>query len=83
MATCKTCEAPIVWAIWETTGKPHPVDAKSVATGDLVIVNGKVRKATAQDTKLHRDRYTSHWDTCPDREEWRSGKAKQLALLDE
>lgn len=80
MATCRSCEAPILWAATER-GKMMPLDETAVnAPGPLgrpgvmpdslrglfTFVNGKARSATEDDRKLHRPLYTSHFASCPD-----------------
>lgn len=65
MAACKSCEAPITWARTES-GKAMPLDEKPVAGGTFVYVGGVARRATPDDDQLHRERYTSHFATCPD-----------------
>ena len=77
MPECRTCGAPITWARTHKD-KTMPLDADPVPTGDFVIVahvatpHGMaplVEKVTA-DT-ADRDRYTTHFVTCPDRDEHR------------
>lgn len=73
MANCKSCGAEIEWVEGERTGKPMPLDVGAKPDGNLVVVNGKARAFTAEDGKLHRERRTSHFATCPDAKEWRGG----------
>ena len=47
-------------------GKAMPLDETPNPNGNMVLVGGKMRGATAEDDKLHRPRYTSHFATCPD-----------------
>lgn len=70
MSACRSCGDDIVWAVTET-GRRMPLDAKPVAGGLFVMVGGKARKATAEDDRLHRDRYTSHFATCAQADDWR------------
>lgn len=65
MARCSSCEAPVTWAT-TTTGKKMPLDERPVADGTFVYVAGVARRATPDDDRLHRDRFTSHFATCPD-----------------
>lgn len=73
MAACKSCELPIIWAEGPN-GKMMPFDEpvrgfgpEPVPTdGDWVVVNGKARRATAEDRRLHRERLACHFVTCPD-----------------
>ena len=74
MATCRSCGASMEWAEWADSGKAVPLDPGHVATGNLVVVNGKVRHFTAEDERLGRDRRISHFATCPDAPEWRKRK---------
>ncbi len=73
MAACRTCEAPVLWA--ETAaGKKMPLDAVPVPTGTMAYVHGKCWPVTAEDRKLHRELYTSHFVTCPHAGDWRRRK---------
>lgn len=72
-AKCRSCGAPIEWATSETTGKSIPLDLVPTANGNLVLVNGRSRYYSADDVKLHRERRTSHFATCPDAKQWRGG----------
>lgn len=71
MPRCRTCEAEIIWAASATTGKPMPMDAAPNPAGAFVIVTGKARKATVEDDRLRRERYTCHFATCPDADQHR------------
>lgn len=74
MASCRSCEASIIWAESETTGRPMPMDVTPDLKGLFVIVAGKARRATADDDRLKRPRYTSHFGTCPDAEQFRRAR---------
>lgn len=65
MARCKACEAEVIWAE-TTTGKRMPIDAAPTPKGNMVYVNGVARAASADDRRLQRPLYTSHFATCPD-----------------
>ena len=73
-ATCRACDAPIVWAESATTGKMQPFDFEpiSIATVEhrslraFSITKGIASVFTVQDMSLHRPGYTSHFATCPD-----------------
>jgi hypothetical protein len=71
MPNCNSCNAEIIWATWESTGKPHPIDAAPVAAGTIAIFAGRARSYSDEDKRLHRERYTSHFATCPQRASWR------------
>lgn len=80
MAVCSSCGAEIVWGTMEKSGKPMPLDALKpaefgrpapVTHGDWVLVVGKIRRATAEDRRLLRPTYTSHFAHCPAAEQHR------------
>lgn len=71
-AKCKSCGAPIMWATSARTGKAMPIDAEPTPNGNVCLVAGQARPYTPDDAKLHRDRYTSHFATCPDAPTWRA-----------
>lgn len=73
MASCKKCEAPIVWGT-TSAGKAMPLDADPVPDGEWVLVAGKVRRFQTDDERLHRPRYRVHWKTCPNADEFRRGR---------
>jgi hypothetical protein len=65
MAACRSCEAPITWVV-TASGKRMPLDEAPAATGNMVIVDGVARFVSAEDLRLIRPTYTSHFATCPD-----------------
>jgi hypothetical protein len=92
MATCSACEAPLLWAESETTGRPMPLNPKPVELppaptalpgfepepwkapkGTFAVVKGKAHAYTADDLRLKRDAYTSHFSTCPKADQFRGG----------
>jgi hypothetical protein len=76
MAACKSCERPIVWAVGPGN-KMMPFDepprgfGAKAPDGDWVVAGGKARRATDDDRRLHRERLTCHFATCPDADTWR------------
>jgi hypothetical protein len=73
MATCNSCHREIRWAKSATTGKSMPLDPEPTPDGNLVVERGVFRAATAEDKRLHRDLFVSHFSTCPQAEKWRRG----------
>ena len=76
---CRSCGADILWAKWPTSGKSMPVDAvpdmrpPDKGGGGLVLTlhGGEYGKLLLEkfDVARHdakRNRYTSHFQTCPD-----------------
>jgi hypothetical protein len=71
-ARCKGCDAEIVWATHETSGKAIPLDAKpDEAKGSLALVKGEVHRFNDLDQRLGRDRYVPHHQTCPNADDFR------------
>jgi hypothetical protein len=66
---CRSCDAPIRW-VKTTTGKRMPLDAEPVPDGNLVLVDG-VATVVDADAAGTRERYTSHFSTCPQAKSWR------------
>jgi len=70
MAQCRDCEFDIVWA--DRDGKAVPFDERPLRrSADVlaqnkayVLINGKAKRATQDDLRLHRDLHTCHFDTC-------------------
>lgn len=85
-ARCRSCGAEILWMKWPRSGKPMPVDAvadmrepekgggKIVLTlkRELNELHGEVFNPKLHDAK--RNRYTSHFATCPNANQHRKGE---------
>lgn len=81
---CRTCGAPIIWAVSEATGKLHPLDAEPPENGNLQITGlshpepGRralplVRVLGPIETELAGEPlYLSHFATCPQADKHRS-----------
>ena len=76
MSTCRSCHAPIVWAVNDLTGKAMPLDAEPVDGGNVILhaLGSTCTVLNAgQGTLLDDDepRYVPHFATCPDADTWR------------
>lgn len=65
---CRSCNADLYWASYR--GKPHPVDREPLSNGGLVLTLSSatgVLSAEPYDPTQHlrRNRYASHFSTCP------------------
>ncbi len=73
-ATCKSCGASIVWAK-AVSGKNVPLDAEPRDDGTIAIdAKGRAMvlvKDMMLDPNWPRERYVSHFATCPNAETWR------------
>ena len=77
MSACRSCGAPIIWVETERERK-MPIDRMPTEDGNVEIIG---MKAGVQIVKVHRNantpalfaerRYTSHFVTCPNADEWR------------
>ena len=68
MTKCRSCGAEIIWATSDRR-RPMPVDPVPVITGNLVLEETKTGpNSTAYDPDKHmgRQRYVSHFSSCPD-----------------
>lgn len=68
--TCRSCGAPITWAEL-TSGKRMPFDGELVAVrtqGSLFLSGERVVEV------IDTDITPSHFQTCPDRDQWRKGR---------
>ncbi len=70
-ATCKSCNAPIIWCK-TTKGKSMPLDAEPSDDGTFVIANGVAMTATASDGL--KAKHKSHFATCPNSDKHRKPK---------
>ncbi|MEV5688605.1 hypothetical protein AB0L68_36415 [Streptomyces sp. NPDC052164] len=71
IATCRSCRAPICWALTTAHGKRQPVDAEPAADGNLAVMQGPdgllyVRSITAArpDVRPGEWRAMPHHATC-------------------
>ena len=83
---CRSCGAEILWVKWPTSGKRMPVDAEPdwrplPKGGDIVLMLrggafGELlaEKFNAERHGQDRNRYTSHFATCPNAAEHRRDK---------
>lgn len=75
---CRSCGRAIVFAVHGTTGKLHPFESDD-AKGVWVIENGTARHVGTPEPQLElgasasdrAPRFTSHFATCPDAQQWR------------
>lgn len=79
MAVCKSCGAPVIFAIG-ASGKPNPIDAEPVSGGNVRLIaqgDGEppVARYDRKDDQPSLDddgiRYVSHFSTCPHSAQWR------------
>ena len=77
-SVCRKCGQDILWVVWPKSGKKMPVDAvpdMRPGVGDVVLTlvggpNGELRaeKHNPNAHEMSRNRYTSHFSTCPQAE---------------
>lgn len=79
-AKCRSCGAPVLWAQWEQSGKRMPVDFHHVPDGSLVLtLRGGAYGTLLVEKYYHpkhgtgRNRYVSHFVTCPNATQHRRG----------
>lgn len=80
MDACKTCKAPVIWAL-SPAGKASPIDRDPDSEkGNVLILSPSgfgllavtlSDKALDQARRAHVPLRLSHWATCADRQEWR------------
>lgn len=70
---CRSCDASIVWATVAESGKRMPLDAEPDPTGLVGIISEQPVKIVVHGQATLDDgvRYTSHFATCPDHNDWR------------
>jgi len=72
---CRSCQAPVIWALTAAAHTPIPIDPDPVPTGNLVLeqhpkVVAPVAVFVTQET-AGAVRYVSHFVTCPQAGRWR------------
>lgn len=68
---CRSCSAPIVWAVHFETGKKMPIDADPSWIGDLILDGGAGTWRKAVIVEAPGFRWISHFATCPNAADWR------------
>lgn len=79
MSVCRSCNAPIIWALNEKTKSRQPFDAEPDPAGKWELVPGEAGLVARYDKGGYSglpgmpgsERYTSHFKTCPDAKAWR------------
>jgi hypothetical protein len=80
---CRSCSASILWAITDPNGKSMPVDTVPTGMGDYILgYRAKENVLIARHVSrlqpsehIGRNRYSSHFQTCPNAQEHsRKGK---------
>lgn len=74
MSECKSCDAPIVWAVHATTGSFAPIDKEpteggnvALKTDEMGVTRYRVLTKPAEETFTEVETFhTSHFATCPD-----------------
>lgn len=70
-ATCKKCDARIMWALVKDTTKPIPIDPVPNEAGQFLVWSAnpdlpmEARRVGAGEVKPGTPRFTAHTDTCP------------------
>jgi hypothetical protein len=78
VSACRSCHAPVIWAV-TAAGKRMPVDAEPVDGGNVLldqrqdpplatVVGKQVQAGLFGDDG---PRFASHYVTCPDADQWR------------
>jgi hypothetical protein len=91
VSACRSCNAPVVWAITSKTGAAIPLDPNPIADGNVVRIGTATRGAplvlVLTDEELGRARkqgvvqlYRSHFASCPDADRWRHPRTKGVGL---
>jgi hypothetical protein len=86
-AQCRSCEAPIVWAVTSKTGAVIPLDPQTFDNGNVVRIGTATRGAplvlvlTTEELALAQNHgevalYRSHFASCPDAGQWRQPRTK-------
>lgn len=71
MSTCRSCGAPIRW-VKTAKGRSMPIDSEPVANGNVIIdSSGNAVVVGSANVIPDTDRFTSHFTTCPQADEWR------------
>ena len=85
---CRSCQAPVVWAITAKTGSKIPLDPHTSPSGTIAVIGTShvtgqplAHVFTQADLALARAHgtpalFTSHFATCPQADAWRKSTPK-------
>lgn len=65
-SACRTCGAPIFWITTVPKGKKMPLDWEAVPGGKWVLEGDEEHARFIGGAQYAGDRYSSHFETCPD-----------------
>ena len=74
---CRSCEQFILW-VWTPTGRRMPVDPEPVENGNLIIEYPPNRGPQVRYVDPGLGTHVSHFVTCPDADDHRTGTAPAL-----
>jgi len=85
-ARCRSCGAPIIWAINNRTGRKAPIDAEPAADGPIYLTSDgdtggdpayAIVAVADRDLALHPGPfYTNHFMTCPNAAQHKKGSRR-------
>ena len=79
---CRSCGAPVIWAVHETTKKRAPIDATPVEDGNVIFVHEPgmggdpeyhVLTKTERAFPVLTSRHTNHFLSCPNAKQHKKG----------
>lgn len=68
MSECRSCDAPVIWAVHIGTGKVAPIDVDPVEGGNVMLMVDEdvTRYRIIKPEDQADERHTNHFATCPD-----------------
>ena len=87
LSNCRSCPAEVIWTRTVPNDRPMPLDPVATSEGLWIVVGNAVDdkgRSTPQVRRLHRDepppegidRFTSHFETCPNASEHSRGNGR-------
>lgn len=80
ITTCRSCHRPVRW-VFTTKGRRMPLEVEPDPDGNIVeVVNLNGAATTVRVLRVGEDasdqvRYASHWQHCPQADQWRTKRA--------
>lgn len=76
---CRSCKALVLWVVWEHSKKRMPINVTPAPSGTVVVAfrkasNQMMANVYREPEHIGRNRYESHFATCPQNEKWRKTK---------
>lgn len=74
MTRCRGCGAEVEWRKHVRTRRPAPLDVEPNSEGPCILVGDEEYEVLKRGQEYSGERFTNHFQTCPDREQFKGGR---------